>query len=185
MHAGALWLMVIGLMLTACSDGHLHRFASSQSNEIPSSCKPSSSDERCRGRMVSSRPSVREAQTVATTSSVAPAVSGSVPVIDVEQVCDGIARQGGSTLYDRGIQEAKQHCLKTEQETRDELVRSWKTFLLADQSHCVSESKMGGESSYTELLTCLEMAQAVRKLHEEPDLDQTEHKENERLLGQR
>jgi hypothetical protein len=26
---------------------------------------------------------------------------------------------------------------------------------------------MGGESSYTELITCLEMARDVRKLHEE------------------
>jgi hypothetical protein len=34
------------------------------------------------------------------------------------------------------------------------------------KSHCVALAKTGGESSYTELITCMEMARDVRKLHE-------------------
>ena len=32
------------------------------------------------------------------------------------------------------------------------------------RSHCTNESRMGGDSSYTELLTCLEMARDVRAM---------------------
>ena len=32
------------------------------------------------------------------------------------------------------------------------------------RSHCTNESRMGGELSYTELLTCLEMARDVRAM---------------------
>ena len=35
-------------------------------------------------------------------------------------------------------------------------------FTPADRTSCVNEARMGGESSYTELLTCLEMARDVR-----------------------
>src|SRR3984885_498054 len=34
-------------------------------------------------------------------------------------------------------------------------------FSIDDRTHCISETTMGGESSYTELLTCLEMARDV------------------------
>jgi hypothetical protein len=47
---------------------------------------------------------------------------------------------------------------------RDELVKQWPNFSAADKVSCVNESKMGKESSYTELLTCLEMARDVRSL---------------------
>ncbi len=40
----------------------------------------------------------------------------------------------------------------------------WSTFSAADKKHCIAEATMGGESSYTDLITCLEMARDVRKL---------------------
>lgn len=94
-------------------------------------------------------------------------VAESVPVLNVEPVCQGIAVQGGSSFHDPAIAKEKQDCLQSEQEVRDELVKRWSTFSAADKNHCVSESKMGGDSSYTELLTCLEMAQDVRNLGSE------------------
>ena len=94
-------------------------------------------------------------------------VVDSVPQLNVEQVCEGIAQQGGVTFRDPAIAQEKKNCLDSEQTTRDELVKQWSSFAPADRVHCVNESTMGGESSYTELLTCLEMARDVRALEKE------------------
>lgn len=90
-----------------------------------------------------------------------------VPQLDVEQVCNGIAQQGGVTFHDPAIAQEKKNCLDSEHAIRDELVKQWPNFSASDRTHCVNESVMGGESSYTELLTCLEMARDVRTLREQ------------------
>lgn len=94
-------------------------------------------------------------------------VVDSVPDLNVEQVCEGIAQQGGVTFHDPAIAEEKKSCLESERAMRDELAKQWSSFLPADKLHCVNESVMGGDSSYTELLTCLEMARDVRALRAE------------------
>jgi len=93
-----------------------------------------------------------------------PVVADGVPQLNVEQVCEGIAKQGGVTFHDPAIAQEKKNCLESEQAIRDELVKQWSSFTAADKTSCVNESKMGGESSYTELLTCLEMARDVRAM---------------------
>jgi len=95
------------------------------------------------------------------------AATDSVPHLNVEQVCEGIAQQGGVTFHDPAIAQEKKNCLESEQATRDQLVKQWSDFSAADKTHCVNESVMGGESSYTELLTCLEMARDVKVLREQ------------------
>ncbi len=92
-------------------------------------------------------------------------VSDGVPTLNVEQVCQGIAQQGGVSFHDTDIAEEKKNCLDSENAIREELVKQWPSFAPADKIHCTNESKMGGESSYTELLTCLEMARDVRTMH--------------------
>jgi hypothetical protein len=87
-----------------------------------------------------------------------------VPELNVEQVCQGIAQQGGVTFHDPAIAQEKKNCLDSELAIRDELVKQWSNFSAPDKTHCVNESVMGGESSYTELLTCLEMARDVRAM---------------------
>jgi len=52
---------------------------------------------------------------------------------------------------------------------RDELKKQWSTFTTADKADCVALAKTGGESSYTELITCMEMARDVRQLHSQAD----------------
>jgi hypothetical protein len=94
-------------------------------------------------------------------------VADSVPQLNVEQVCEGIAQQGGVTFRDPAIAQEKKNCLQSEQTTRDELVKQWSSFSSPDKTSCVNESRMGGESSYTELLTCLEMARDVRVMREQ------------------
>jgi hypothetical protein len=95
---------------------------------------------------------------------VAGAAADSVPELNVEQVCQGIAQQGGVTFHDPAIAQEKKNCIDSEQVIRQELVKQWPNFNPADKVSCVNESKMGGESSYTELLTCLEMARDVRAM---------------------
>jgi hypothetical protein len=96
-----------------------------------------------------------------------------VPNLNVEQVCEGIAKQGGVTFHDPAVAQEKKNCLDSEQAIRDELVKQWSTFSPVDKTHCVNESVMGGESSYTELLTCLEMARDVRAMHIEQQQGQS------------
>ena len=94
-------------------------------------------------------------------------VADSVPTLNVEQVCQGIAQQGGVSFHDTDIAEEKKNCLDSERAIRDELVKQWSSFSPADKTACANESRMGGDSSYTELLTCLEMARDVRTMHSE------------------
>jgi hypothetical protein len=94
-------------------------------------------------------------------------VSADVPQLNVQQVCEGIAIQGGSSFHDQAVTKDRTDCLQSENEVRQELVKRWSTFTASDKSHCINESEMGGDSSYTELLTCLEMAHDVRNLGKE------------------
>ena len=91
-------------------------------------------------------------------------VADPVPTLDVTQVCTGIAQQGGVTFRDPSVQKEKENCIKSEQAMRDEIAKQWSSFAPADRTSCTNESRMGGESSYTELLTCLEMARDVRTM---------------------
>jgi hypothetical protein len=99
---------------------------------------------------------------------VMPVAAGDgVPHLNVEQVCKGIAEQGGVTFRDPSVGQEKKNCLDSEQAIRDQLVKQWSNFSADDRTHCVNESVMGGDSSYTELLTCLEMARDVRAMRKE------------------
>jgi len=91
-------------------------------------------------------------------------VVDSVPTLNVDQVCTGIAQQGGVTFHDSAIAQEKKDCLDSEQAIRDELAKQWSSFNATDKVACTNESRMGGDSSYTELLTCLEMARDVRAM---------------------
>jgi len=95
------------------------------------------------------------------------AAGDGVPNLNVEQVCEGIAQQGGVTFRDPAVAQEKKNCLDSEQQIREELVKQWSNFSASDRTHCVNESVMGGDSSYTELITCLEMARDVRAMREQ------------------
>ena len=96
-------------------------------------------------------------------------VADSVPDLNVEQVCDGIAKQGGVTFRDPAVAREKKSCIDSEMLVRAELAKQWSSFSPPDKVSCVNESRMGGESSYTELLTCLEMARDVRNMRSEAE----------------
>ena len=88
--------------------------------------------------------------------------SDDIPTLDVHPVCRGIASQSALEV---GLQQTGfEQCVQSEQAVRDEIKKEWSTFSAADKSHCVVLAKTGGESSYTELITCMERARDVRKL---------------------
>jgi hypothetical protein len=99
---------------------------------------------------------------------VVPVAGGDgVPQVNVEQVCKGIAEQGGVTFRDPQVEQEKKNCIDSEKVIREQLVKQWSSFSADDRTHCVNESVMGGDSSYTELLTCLEMARDVRAMRQQ------------------
>jgi hypothetical protein len=101
----------------------------------------------------------------ATLLSALVAMADDVPVLNVQPVCRGIAAQAANPTEKGGPDLSYKDCVSSEEEVRVELGKSWSTFDQADKGHCMRLAKTGGESSYTELLTCLEMARDVRKLH--------------------
>src|SRR5215831_3970067 len=97
--------------------------------------------------------------------SIALAQSDEIPTLDVRPVCRGIALQSADPGVGQGGQaETLQRCIESEKEVREQLKKRWDEFSAADKRHCVTLAKTGGESSNTELLTCLEMARDVRVL---------------------
>jgi hypothetical protein len=94
-----------------------------------------------------------------------PVKSDDVPYLNVNPVCKGIAEQSGTVGEKGGPDLTFKDCVSSEQEVKSQLAKQWSTFNAEDKGHCVRETQMGGESSYTELITCLEMARDVRAMH--------------------
>ena len=88
------------------------------------------------------------------------ASGGGVPIFDVRPSCVAAAK-AQITTTDR-----MQSCMADEQNAHDQLVKGWRKFNAADRITCTS-TMMDFEPTYTELLTCLEMASDARKLPEE------------------
>jgi hypothetical protein len=105
---------------------------------------------------------------VSTMAPILPAQSDQYPVLNVLPLCRGITSQGAEPLQAGDRKVSLDECLKAEQQDRETMIQEWPTFSASDKKHCVAEATMGGESSYTELVTCLEMARDVRKLRMAP-----------------
>ena len=93
-----------------------------------------------------------------------PAFSDDVPEHNVEPVCRGIAQQAKDPGERGGPDLAYAQCVKSEQAVREKLSKEWPTFAPADKAHCIGSEK-GGYASYTDLITCLEMARDARKMN--------------------
>jgi hypothetical protein len=95
--------------------------------------------------------------------SVSAARSDQYPTLNVAPVCHGISEQSD---LEAGLRQTSfDQCMQGEQTDRETMIKEWSTFSADDRRHCVAEATMGGSSSYTDLLTCLEMARDVRQLH--------------------
>jgi hypothetical protein len=81
-----------------------------------------------------------------------------VPNFNVDASCQAAAQQAPAADF-------MTVCRNSEQRAHDEIARQWSQLSAADKTQCVPAAKAGGHATYTELLTCLEMARDVRKLH--------------------
>lgn len=79
-----------------------------------------------------------------------------VPTLDVRPSCKAAATMGGEG--GRTVES----CLRSEQTNRDQLAKEWDQFAAADRTRCVQATAGGFEPTYTELLTCLEMARDTK-----------------------
>ena len=93
------------------------------------------------------------------TAGVALAAVDGVPTFNVEPSCQAAARQASSADY-------VTVCRNSEQRARDQIQQQWPQLNAADKAQCVPAAMAGGTPSYTELLTCLELARDVRQLHD-------------------
>jgi hypothetical protein len=83
--------------------------------------------------------------------------SGGIPMLNVFPSCRAAAAAAQITPSDR-----MQTCLMSEQLAHDKLVKEWSNFSDTDRTTCVS-SMINFEPTYTELMTCLEIAFELRK----------------------
>jgi hypothetical protein len=93
-----------------------------------------------------------------------PVFADDVPNLNVDPVCRGIAQQAKDPGEKDGPDLAFSQCVKSEQAMREKLSKEWTTFAPTDKAHCIGNEK-GGYASYTDLITCLEMARDARKMN--------------------
>jgi hypothetical protein len=82
-----------------------------------------------------------------------------VPSFDVRPSCDAAA------AAEMIVSNTMQSCLTDEQKAHDQLLRRWADFNSTDRIACI-RATVSFEPTYTELLTCLEMASEAKKLPE-------------------
>jgi hypothetical protein len=103
--------------------------------------------------------------TLALVTQLTVTVADNVPHFNLEPVCRGIAQQGGLDLEPgQGVRQDFASCMTSEMVIRDQLAKQWPSFKASDKADCIGESSAGGLSSYTDLLTCLQLARDARKL---------------------
>jgi hypothetical protein len=94
-----------------------------------------------------------------------PARADDVPQLNVDPVCHGIAKQSASPSETGSPDLGFSQCVQNEQAMRQKLVGEWSTFNASEKSSCVGGETSGSLPSYTDLITCLEMARDARQLN--------------------
>jgi hypothetical protein len=93
------------------------------------------------------------------------AIADGVPRYNLDPLCRGIAQQGGmSLLPNQSAPKDYKSCIRSEMVVRRQLVKLWPTFKASNKVNCVGENSAGGLSSYTGLLSCLQMAKDASKM---------------------
>jgi hypothetical protein len=71
-----------------------------------------------------------------------------LPAFDIVQNCKAETTEAGTGL---------ESCTTDETNAKDELAKRWSSYDASAKKDCIGESSIGGDKSYVELLTCLEM----------------------------
>jgi hypothetical protein len=85
-----------------------------------------------------------------------------LPKFNVEPSCRAAAKRAGDAGY-------VAVCLRKEQQARQQIERQWRDFTSSDKAQCIPRTRVFDRGTYTELLTCLEIARAVRDLRNDRD----------------
>jgi len=105
--------------------------------------------------------------TLALASQLAFTIADGVPRFNLEPVCRGIAQQGGLDLEpNKTARQDFESCIQSEMAIRGQLVKQWSAFRPSDRANCIGEATAGGMASYTDLLTCLQMARDASRLNQ-------------------
>jgi hypothetical protein len=75
-----------------------------------------------------------------------------IPGFDVERNCSSEATASAN------IQQTKAQCVQDEADAKKRLDQKWPSLGSDVKRKCVGESSIGGDQSYVELLTCLQMS---------------------------
>src|SRR5262245_34300255 len=105
------------------------------------------------------------AATAAVLIAVRPAQAQTVPDLNVDPVCHGIAQQAADPSEKGGPDLAFSKCVKSEQAMRQKLVNEWSMFLPSEKTNCIG-AETAGTATYTDLISCLEMARDARQLNQ-------------------
>jgi len=103
----------------------------------------------------------------------APAQAQEIPTLNVDPTCRGISQQAGTAGEKGGPDLAYKQCVGSEQDMRQKLVGEWSTFTPAEKGNCVGEATSVPLPSYTDLVTCLEMARTARELNAQSQTPQS------------
>jgi hypothetical protein len=57
-------------------------------------------------------------------------------------------------------------CMRDEAEAKDQVAKSWTSYPAAARARCSAETMIGGDPSYVELYTCLDMDKSLAQQHE-------------------
>jgi hypothetical protein len=116
-------------------------------------------------RMMSPAKVLIPATALALVAQLTVAFADGVPRYNLEPLCRGIAQQGGmSLLPNQSPKKDYRSCIASEMKVRYQLVKLWPTFKASNKVNCIGENSAGGLSSYTGLLSCLQMAQEASKM---------------------
>jgi hypothetical protein len=74
-----------------------------------------------------------------------------VPEFDIARECKAETSSAGSI-------EGAAHCTSDETTAKNQIAKRWSSYSASQKKECVGETVIGGEKSYVELLTCLEMS---------------------------
>jgi hypothetical protein len=97
-------------------------------------------------------------------ATVVPASAGEVSTLDLDAICRGIAAHATSPGEAGGSDLSFRQCVNQELRIRNRLTKSWTTFSVKNKAECVGEATAGGLSSYTDLLTCLQLTRDVEQM---------------------
>jgi hypothetical protein len=75
-----------------------------------------------------------------------------VPTFDIDRNCSSEASEGAN------VQQTKASCQRDEADAKKQLDQRWSRLSADAKRQCVKESSIGGDQSYVELLTCLQMS---------------------------